>query len=323
MNKIQYSQYKIWALCIFVFFNLYNTASASELLRMDYYVWERFEAKEKIDAEQIKNVDILFYFRASGPDENGRVYFSDEGISHLKKLKKVINPATKLWFSVSNLSSLKDNPIKMKGFIQSVQLLAETHGFKGLDINWEGQPAEDSVLDYANVVSYISDNIKSEHFGLSISLGSGGHYLDKTVAVKDKIDWANIQLYWSDHNSWSVSTVSKKMQLFIEKGVPTNKLSLGFPTYGMQKMSNYKQGDKHKSYSYMIKNGASIKDNIWLDPKTEINYHYTGIPLLKEKIKYGKDSAYRGIFTWELTMDADYGSKASLIRTIDQQLEYQ
>lgn len=299
---------------------LATVAGAAELLRIDYYVWTRHAAAwPPADARAIRALDVLIFFKADGPDANGRMSLSAAAVAHLAQLKAITNPQTELWLGVGDLGPLVGQSAKLRGFLDSVRELSQTHGFKGLDIDWED--AAVTSANYADVVGAISDALRHGGFRLSTGIGTAPHYKTKAAAVKAKLDWTNIQFYYSVRNAWTVEQMAAELQTFVDAGVPPAGIAIGLPVYGMQDMSAYQTGSATTiGYRLMLNQGASAAANAWTHPTTGLTYLYSGLPLIRSKVRHALAGGYRGVFTWELTLDAAYGSSTSIERAIDLEL---
>lgn len=310
----------LMALCLSVMCGA--TAFAHQPLRIEYYVWGR-HAKNgpPADARPIQAVDVLIFFAATGPDAtSGRASLSSAAVTHLNSLKTVMNPKTELWLGVTDLSSLINQPAKIQGFADSVLELSKIHGFKGLDIDWEG---ETNVKDYASVVSPISDALRVGGFRISTGISIGPLYRAKAAATQNKVDWTNIQFYYSRFNAWTVDQMASELQEFRKLGVPASGIAIGLPAYGSRdayspSFNGAKDvGTLEIGYGMMLREGASSQANEWIRPTSGFTYYYSGVPLTRSKVRHALDGGYRGVFSWEMTIDAPYSSEDSILRAID------
>jgi len=55
----------------------------------------------------------------------------------------------------------------------------------------------------------------------------------------------------------------------------------------------------------------------WIRPGTGFTCHYSGVPLTRSKVRHALDGGYRGVFSWEMTIDAPYSSEDSILKAID------
>jgi GH18 family chitinase len=264
----------------------------------------------------LEHVDVLIYFKAE-PDDQGRLKFSGGMLDHLARLKQVVNPKTRLWLGLGSLDRLVKNGELVEVFVKDLKEACKTNGFVGIDFDWEGGNVK--LADYERIVKQISQALRSRDFGVSISVGASEHYRQKSARVVSDVDWVNVQFYYSTQNSMSVVEMASALDEFRRVGVPNSKLCAGLPAYGMVDMK--KDRDKPRrtwAYKDLLQEGADPLKNLWRNPGTGVEYHYSGTPLIKAKTAFLRQHGYRGVFTWYLALDAPYESPHSILRTIDQ-----
>lgn len=299
------------------FIGISVVAQEHKFMHVEYYVWYRHEAKG-IDKDAFKNLDILYYFKAE-PDKNGRLLPTQKYFSHLEKVKAVKNEKMEIWIGVGSLKNVGKDEKLLDVFIKDLKALCQKCGFSGVDIDWEGPDIDNN--DYKRVVSRISEELRTkDKKKLAVSVGPGGHYTQKIALVKDLVDFVNVQCYYSTMNAWTTAKLLHELEVFSkESGLPKSKMFIGLPLYGA-----YDAG-KHGSeggtpYRTMIEKGADPNKNVWLEPETKKEVFYSGIPLIKEKVRVLKKDGYAGVFSWEFSLDLPYKSEYSILKAIDEEI---
>ncbi len=297
--------------------SLVPAAGEETFLRADYYVWNRFERQGGPDADQIRDIEVLIFFSPLVPDAKGKLSIDRKFEEALTRLKKVKSPKTRLWLGLGDLRAVSQNGTATEALSCEVVRICGKYGFSGVDIDWEGN-ADVSPPVYAGVVKVLSDQCRKAGLAMACSVGTGPHYIAKAGAAQKYLDYVNVQFYWSRINAMPLNEFKDVLSRFEKAGVPRRKLLAGLPIYGMADMGRNKNAQPTAiGYKSMIEKGADPKANQWLNPDNGVTYFYSGQPLLLEKLRYARKNGYGGVFTWELTMDADYHSSQSLLRVID------
>nr|SAY40524.1 Chitinase 3 [Macrobrachium rosenbergii] len=155
-------------------------------------------------------------------------------------------------------SAMAADPAKRKTFVNSSIALLKTHGFDGLDMDWEyptqrgGNPE-----DYTNFITLLSDlkeALHAEGMILTAAVSAGKQTIDPAYdvpAMSQHLDLINLMAY-DLHGSWEKFTHHQSclyphpddtgdnlylngdfaVNYWLEKGAPANKLVLGIPLYG-------------------------------------------------------------------------------------------
>ncbi len=292
-----------------------RTAKAGSFLRLDYYVWSRWEKLGGPNKEQIKDLDVAVFFSPLKPDAQGHLAVSDEFVRALENLKAAKNEKTRIWLGLGSLADIAKDESALATFITELRALCDKLGFSGVDIDWEdaGTPPE----EYARVVKRIADDCHSRKRMVSNSHATAPVYVKKTAACVAHLDYVNIQCYYSTNNGMTVETLSTRLARFEKAGVPRGKILIGLPVYGMVDM-NKDRGVRRTTIGYrsLLEKGADPSASQWTDPETSVAYHYSGSALIKAKLDYAKSQGYAGVFTWEMTLDAPYSSPHSILRIL-------
>lgn len=300
-----------------LFLSVCGIAQADSFLRADYYVWNRFEKQGGPNARQIKDIEALIFFSPLVPDKEGKLTIDKPFEEALAKLKKAKKPKSKIWLGLGDLRIVSGNAKAMNVLAANVVKICKKYGFAGVDVDWEGNPDIKPEV-YAEVIKALSLKCRAAGLDMAISVGTGQHYSDKAIAAQKYLDYINIQFYYSTINALSLEDLKKVLARFEKGDIPRKKLLIGLPVYGMVDMSKNRNAKPVAiSYKTIMEKGGDPSKNTWVNPDTGVTYFYSGKPLMLDKVNYAKKNGYGGVFTWELTMDADYGDPSSLLKAID------
>ena len=278
------------------------------MLRLDYYVADRWEQEKEYDAARLQSLDVAIFFYPLKPDNSGHLPLPATFDKALANLKAHIKPNTKIWLGLGDLAGVKDRPKALSTMVGDLTALCGKHGFSGVDLDWEGNIGAE---DYERVVRRIAKGCHPQGITVSLSINPGPH-VKRAKAAAPHADYVLLQAYYDAMNDWSVEEVKQFVHKYVDAGIPKRKLCVGFPLYGAANAEKNAMG-----YKAIIAAGGSSEGNRWTDPKSGITYRYSGQPLIQEKAAYARRAGLRGIFTWEMTCDLPYSSPQSLLRTID------
>ncbi|KAG0711283.1 Acidic mammalian chitinase [Chionoecetes opilio] len=178
-------------------------------------------------------------------------------------------------------SNMAADPAKRKKFVDSSIELLKTHGFDGLDMDWEyptqrgGKPA-----DKENFILLLADLKEALHANgmlLTAAVSAGKATIDPAYDVPgmaQNLDIVNVMAY-DLHGAWDTYTHHQSglyahpedtgdnvylnqdfaITYWIEKGMPANKITQGVPLYG--RCWTLKNGDDTGYYAPAPQPGAA------------------------------------------------------------------
>lgn len=291
---------------------------ASGLDRIDYFVADAFERK-RTPLAAVAHLDAVIFFKPVRPAANGSIPFDARAAAQLDALRQAVNPRTKIILGVGSLTPLVSDAAALDTALDRLEQLRIRHRFHGIDIDWEDMPeSRVPVPQYAAVVRAIAERWRAKGCVVSTSHGQGDRYLPYAVAVRDSVDYVNLQFYFSATNALPLPDFKKQLAAYTAAGIEPGRIRIGLPTYGMVDVQATQTADKWRSWAALVAAGADVNDGTrWTDPKNGETYHYSGRSLLAAKIDHARAGGFAGIFTWELTQDVPYANEASVNRFID------
>ena len=206
---------------------------------------------------------------------------------------------------------------KRAAFAAKLARYVEEHGFDGLDVDLEGPSITD---DYGPFIAELSTELKpiGKLLTSALSKGYGGNKVPDDALAH--FDFVNIMAYdgagyWAPNSPGQHSSMAfakDTVAYWLKRGIPKSKAVLGVPFYGYGFGAAFKKRDY--PFAQIVaafpgaENADQIGDTIW----------YNGIPTIKAKAQFARDTGLGGVMIWSL--DNDARGEKSLLNAIDQVL---
>ena len=239
---------------------------------------ERYVAPAKLSARKLTHLNYAFANIVDGEVAVGNPSVDVQGpdnFAQLRALKKK-SPQLKTLISVGGwewsgrFSDAALTPESRAKFAQSGVRFVRTHGFDGIDIDWEFPVAggkDDNVRrpedkgNFTRLLQSLREALDAagrkdkRHYLLTVAAGNNASYLVNTdmAAVGRLLDWVNVMTYdmtgpWSKRSGHVAplyrdpamtapdtdprNNVAEVVDLFLAAGVPAAKIVMGVPFYG-------------------------------------------------------------------------------------------
>lgn len=288
--------------------------------RADYYVSERYNSGTPTAALTNLNTAILFNNTASlKPDAAGNILLPVNFNTYLENLRTA-SPNARYTFGLGSLNAIAGNATAIANFNTQLAALVATHGFTGVDIDWEDMPGNVSATTYGATVKAVASAIRTASPGVVISTShaSGAQYKPYVAQIASTVDFLNLQFYYSKTGAMDMATFKSTLTGYLDQGLQASQIRVGLPSYGMVDPSATSTTDKWRSWTNLINAGVDVTNlNQWTDPSNGQTYYFSGLNLIESKIAYAKANGFAGVFTWELTQDRDYNHPLSVNHAID------
>ncbi len=258
--------------------------------------------------------DLIFFSlepTAEGALDTSRI--TQERIAELQEAKRLYNLRLHLslggWGRNGGFSPTVLDEQKRSRFVTELVTFIQANRFDGVDFDWEFPESAEEIRGYAALIEETKSAIAPN--GGIVSVAFYPHpELDVTPYLN--ADRIHIMSYDRDTRHATYEQAVSDVALFLDKGVPADKLILGLPFYGRlvdPPFTPYTYADIYKEYSpaSSIDEAGSIFFNGW--------------DTIMKKTCYAQDTGLGGIMIWEIGQDIQPGSageESALLRAIYQ-----
>ncbi|HBM80413.1 MAG TPA: hypothetical protein DD426_06190 [Clostridiaceae bacterium] len=320
-------------------YNILYDADASRLTHINY-------AFADIDGQ---TYTIKLGDKVNDPKNFAKLNQLKEKYPHLKTIISVGG-----WGWSGNFSAMASTDENRTRFADSVVDFLLQYGFDGVDLDWEypvsggGPGTVRNPADKENfplMLQKIREKLDAQeakdgkHYSLSIAAGANSSFANNTTIGKshEYLDYVQLMTY-DIHGNWETKadynaplyddngetySVDKAVNIFLEAGVPREKLVMGVPFYGYQYTVvsaennglrqefisggavSYKsiisEDPENNGYTRYWSKGAQVP-YLW-NPSTKHFITYDDPESMKIKAEYIKEKGLVGAMIWQLTQD--------------------
>ncbi|RLV95689.1 Chitinase 4 [Spathaspora sp. JA1] len=195
------------------------------------------------------------------------------------------------WGTCHLFEAITCDSTKLGNFVESVVEFVNKYKFDGIDLDWEYPKTDKDAINYVKLLQCLRRKLPDH--SISIAAPGGGENI-RVLHIKEMdqyLTFWNLMCYDFSGQGWSNKTgyhsnlfgnngdnelnVDQVIQLYMSKGVSSNKLILGMPMYGR----TFGGVGKPTIGQSFVKSGADTVD-------------YKEIPILGEQFDSRKVSAY-------------------------------
>lgn len=281
---------------------------STQSLLTDLPVIGYFPDYRELDTAWAQNLTDIIYFSAE-PNADGTLDASrllEETWHSLGQLKTDYGLRVHLsiggWKRDGAFVEMTSNPQARQTFIASLLDYLLTRNLDGADFDWEF-PKTDA--EFANYIALLTETKAAfEKYGLlvSVALPAESSYPLGEFAVVERV---YIMSYDRGERHATYEQAVTDVQMFLDAGIPAEKLILGMPFYGR------KVSQPHSPLPY-----SAIMDSYSPAPGVDEvdGMYFNGLNTISQKVCYGIGEGLGGFMVWELSQDTSDAS--SLLQQI-------
>ncbi len=245
--------------------------------------------------------DIIYFSaepRADGTLDTSRL--NEETWAQLQKMKT--QHATRIHLSIggwqrgAHFSALTANPVVRRAFVQNLLNYLLAHNLDGADFDWEFPQNETEFEHYIALLKEAQAALSARAMLVSVALPADASFPLGRFAVADRI---HIMSYDRAAKHATYEQAAQDLQLFLDAGIPAEKLALGIPFYGRNMQPPY---DAH-SYEEIIRNYDPAPNMDEVD-----GIYFNGLNTVQDKVCFAMEEKTGGVMVWELAQDTTAAS---------------
>lgn len=246
-----------------------------------------------------KLTDIIYF--SITPNLNGTLNESTIDPTTRDQLIQMANLNNiRIWICVGgsgrsdNFSPVAANPAVRANFVDYLVQYCLTHGFDGVNLDWEPVSSSTDELNYTSLIRELKTEMTPHSLKLSVDVLALGNEFGPEAF--DSIDWLYVMaydMYKTDYHSTYEDAIAG-LAHWESAGFPRPKMILGLPFFGRKIPFD----DIYYSYKTIVDLYHPAPE---VDEVNGINFN--GINTIKAKTQYVMENSYGGISFWELTND--------------------
>lgn len=229
----------------------------------------------------------------AGWDQIPRVVAAAHG-KGVKVLVSLVGP-----WNVSDLTRIWESPTARARLVENLKNLVETYNLDGIDVDNE------NICSPAAYAVFLEELYKSlAPLGKIISLAANPSRVCLYPDTAKYLDFINLMTYdmakgvgYPYHSTLEESV--KAMNLWVNAGIPQDKLLMGIPFYGRD------SGTKGFEYWWIVDKYRPLPSQNQVSEPLAAGgiIWWNGIELVKQKVDYIRNSSFGGVMVYEVSID--------------------
>ncbi|MFI4860942.1 MAG: glycoside hydrolase family 18 protein [Phycisphaerales bacterium JB063] len=268
-----------------------------------------------VDAEtyDLGPVTDLIYFGLTVPAEGTLPIDAvpAEHLARLARLKERFGCRVLLclggWERSRDFAQVAADPDRRAALIASLVVLCQSHGFDGVDYDWEHPSGEVQRADYARLIEQTAAGFAEHRLLVTVAQAGWQDLGPSAYAAADRI---HLMCYDHAYPHATLEHARDEVARLVGWGCPPGKIALGIPFYGR----NAERAAR--SYAQLVEGQTPA-------PETDelAGYAFNGPDTVTAKMQLALEHGLAGVMVWELALDAP--GDASLLKVIAQALAEQ
>lgn len=337
-----------------------NLFAQPEPVVVGYYTsWRVFTySPSEIPLDKVTHVLHSFAY----PDASGNINHPSYFLDPVEELVQTVHAGGRKvfvvlggWNDSGGFSPMAADPSTRANFISNITNFCLTHGYDGVDLDWE-YPAD--ATDMANLNLLVSEldaywNTNAPNLELSIAIPAtdySAHWID-VAFLEPYVEWFGVMTYdyhgsWSDHTGHlsplyldpadpgQCGSVDTSIEDYYhqQRGVAYEKLVAGIPFYGKKfpKATEPYEPNKFRATDYFYNEIVPMMGDYtykW-DDVAQVSYlsgsssfiTFNDAASCSVTCEYAKDKGLKGVMVWELSQNELEDGSQPLIDVIGESM---
>lgn len=210
------------------------------------------------------------------------------------------------WGRSAGFAQATADDAKRARLVANLAALCETHGFDGIDYDWEHPQDEEQLAAYTRLIVETAAALHPD--GRIVTVAQAG-WQDLGQDAYDALDRVHLMSYDHNYPQATLDKATAEVEQLIEWGCPPEKITLGLPFYG-------RNAERHAMPYRRLVAGQD-----GLDPAADVidGYACNGPTTVRAKTRYALEEGLAGVMVWQVYQDAP--GERSLLRVIGEAVQ--
>jgi chitinase len=265
--------------------------------RAPFAVIGYFPDYRELNPAWAENLTDILYFsaepRADGKLDTSRL--NEETWTQLYELKMQHGLRVHLsiggWERGNDFVDLTANSNTRRVFIENLLTYLLAHNLDGADFDWEFPQNDTEFSNYISLLTEAQTTLSARGMSVSVALPADPSFPLADFAVVDRV---HIMSYDRAAKHATYEQAMDDVQLFLDAGIPAQKLILGVPFYGRNMQPPYRV----LSYAEIMKQYQPASGMDEVD-----GIYFNGLETIQHKVCFSMEEGLGGVMIWELAHD--------------------
>lgn len=194
------------------------------------------------------------------------------------------------WGRSGSFAEIAAEPAKRQAFIRALLNFCRTHGFNGIDYDWEHPQNQQQIADYADLVAETAKAFQEPGLIVTVAVAAWQDLGQKMYRSADRM---HLMSYDHRYPHATMEHARGDVERLLDSGCPAEKIVLGIPFYGRNEQGHA------RSYRQLIE--IHEKHAI---PNVVGGYAHNDPSTVENKTRWAIDRGLAGIMAWELNQDS-------------------
>jgi chitinase len=240
--------------------------------------------------------DIIYFSaepRADGRLDTGRLNQATlQGLRRMKRdygLRILISIGG--WERSAGFGPMVVNPAARRAFLNQLLAYSLDNELDGADFDWEFPENADQFKGYVALLTEMRAAFRQHNLLVSVTLSPMQNVNLKPFEIADRVQ---VMSYDRGPRHSTYDQAVQDLALFVDGGIPADKLILGLPFYGRD------IADPNSAHTYQ-----EITDRYQPSPGLDEagGIYFNGIATIQKKTCYARQRGFSGVMIWELGQD--------------------